>query len=66
MSAAVSIDYEQELRERLAEFRWDPLNAVRFGFPWGEGELANFKEPRIWQCEELDRLGAHLQNSETR
>jgi hypothetical protein len=57
---------EQELRERLAEFRWDPLGAVMYGFPWGEGELAAFKGPRIWQCEELDRLGAHLQNPETR
>lgn len=37
-----------------------------YGFPWGEGELANFKGPRIWQCEELDRLGAHLQNPATR
>jgi hypothetical protein len=58
--------YEQELRERLAEFRWDPLGAVMYGFPWGEGELAAFKGPRIWQCEELDRLGAHLRNPETR
>lgn len=57
---------EQELRERLAEFRHDPLGAVLYGFPWGEGELARFKEPRAWQCEELDRLGAHLQNPDTR
>lgn len=58
--------YEQELRERLAEFRHDPLGAVMYGFPWGEGELANFHGPRMWQCEELDRLGAHLRNPETR
>jgi hypothetical protein len=68
VSAALAnnLDYEQELRERLAEFRWDPLGAVLYGFPWGEGELANFKGPRIWQCEELERLGHHLQNPETR
>lgn len=67
MSAVASSPaVEQELRERLAEFRWDPLGAVMYGFPWGEGELANFKGPRIWQCEELDRLGAHLRNPETR
>jgi hypothetical protein len=59
-------DWEQDLRERLAEFRWDPLGAVMYGFPWGEGELSAFKGPRIWQCEELDRLGAHLQNPDTR
>jgi hypothetical protein len=63
---AVSYDVEQELRERLAEFRWDPLGAVMYGFPWGDGELAAFKGPRVWQCEELDRLGVHLQNPETR
>ncbi len=67
MSAlANSLDCEQELRERLAEFRWDPLGAVMYGFPWGENELSNFKGPRVWQCEELDLLGAHLQNPETR
>ena len=65
-AAATSVDYEQELRERLAEFRWDPLGAVLFGFAWGEGELQNFKGPRTWQCEELDRLGRHLQNPDTR
>lgn len=66
MMAAEQIDAQQELRERLAEFRHDPLGAVMYGFPWGEGELAAFKGPRIWQCEELDRLGAHLRDPETR
>lgn len=66
MSAAAQVDVEQELRERLAEFRWDPLGAVRYGFPWGEGELARYKEPRKWQCEELARLGAWLQDEATR
>jgi len=65
-ATANSLDYEQELRERLAEFRWDPLGAVMYGFPWGEGELANSKGPRVWQCEELDMLGEHLRNPETR
>lgn len=65
-TAAADVSYEQDLRDRLAEFRWDPLNAVRYGFAWGEGELAAYKEPRIWQCEELDRLGSHLRNPETR
>jgi hypothetical protein len=64
--ATINVNAEQELRDRLAEFRWDPLGAVMWGFPWGEGELAAFKGPRLWQCEELDRLGAHLQNPATR
>lgn len=68
MSAAVSFsyDFEQALADRLAEFHWDPLGAVLYGFPWGEGELVNFKGPRVWQCEELDRLGCWLRNPETR
>jgi hypothetical protein len=37
-----------------------------YGFPLGEGELAAYKGPRIWQCEELDRLGAWLRNPATR
>jgi hypothetical protein len=59
-------DPEQELRDRLAEFRWDPLGAVLYGFPWGEGELKHAAGPREWQCEELDRLGRWLRNPETR
>lgn len=65
-TVAPDVNYEQDLRDRLAEFRWDPLGAVRYGFPWGEGDLAAVKEPRKWQCEELDRLGAHLRNPDTR
>ncbi len=61
-----SSSHEQDLRDRLAEFRWDPLGAVLYGFPWGEGELAHVKGPRVWQSEELDRLGEHLRNPETR
>ena len=65
-AAALNLDCEQELRDRLAEFRWDPLGAVLYGFPWGEGELAKYAGPRKWQCEELELLGQHLQNPETR
>lgn len=66
MSTAAAIDLEQELADRLVSFRWDPLGAVLYGFPWGEGELKNYQGPRAWQCEELDLLGKHLQNPATR
>lgn len=59
-------ELELQLVERLLSFRHDPLGAVLYGFPWGKGPLANFKRPRKWQCEELDRLGEHLRNPETR
>lgn len=47
-------------------FVHDPLGAVLYGFPWGKGELVGYEGPRAWQREELERLGAHLQNPETR
>lgn len=65
MSAA-AVDYEQALTSRLCSFRHDPLGAVLYGFPWGQGELAKYPGPRKWQCEELDLLGQHLRNPETR
>lgn len=64
LSAAV--DPRQELADRLVSFRHDPLGAVLYGFPWGEGELAGYSGPRAWQREELDRIGRHFRNPETR
>lgn len=66
MSAPAVVDVEQDLADRLAEFRWDPLGAVLYGFPWGEGELSSIKGPRKWQEEELGLLGDHLQDPKTR
>ena len=59
-------DPHQELADRLAGFRHDPLGAVMYGFPWGEGELAGIAGPRKWQREELARIGAWLANPATR
>jgi hypothetical protein len=68
VSAAAPIDYEQELVERMLEFRHDPLGCVLFSFPWGEAnaELEHDPGPRSFQVRVLQQLGAHLQNSETR
>lgn len=65
MSAA-TVDYQQVVTERLHELRFDPLAAVKYGFPWGEGDLADSPEPWKWQAELLTDLGKHLQNPETR
>lgn len=54
------------LAEDLAGFTHDPLNAVRYGFPWGEGELEGIKGPRKWQCEVLEEIREHLENPATR
>ena len=49
----------------LAGYVNDPLSAVRYGFRWGHGELADSHGPRAWQAEVLRQIGAHLSNPET-
>ncbi len=62
------MDYEQQLVERMLEFKWDPLACVLFSFPWGEPgtELEHDPGPRKFQVRCLKELGAHLQNPATR
>jgi hypothetical protein len=53
------------MTERLLDFKHDPLGAVLYGFPWGEGELAASVGPRRWQREVLDYIGRWFSNSLT-
>jgi hypothetical protein len=46
-----------QLASELGALTLDPLNAVRFGFHWGEGELERI---RGWQAETLETVGIHL------
>lgn len=55
-----------ELAGDLASYTHDPLGAVLYGFPWGEGELALHEGPRAWQREILEAVGNHLSNPATR
>lgn len=50
----------------LGLFTHDPLKAVLYGFPWGEGELESAPGPREWQKRILQDIGEHLSNPETR
>jgi len=63
-----SVDYEQQLVERLYEMRHDPLACALYSFPWGEPgtELEHDPAPRRFQREVLEELGAHLANPATR
>lgn len=56
----------QMLAEDLAGYTYDPLGAVLYGFPWGEGDFEGIAGPRKWQCEVLDYVGQHFRNPETR
>lgn len=62
MANPARLDPEQRLRDAIALHRHDPLEFVRFAFPWGaEGtELANETGPREWQAEVLNRIGKAL------
>lgn len=57
---------QRELIADLAKYRHDPLGAVMYGFPWGEGELRSSRGPRKWQRQLLRDIGQHLSNPETR
>lgn len=57
---------QHALAEDLASFTHDPLGAVMYGLPWGEGELEHSAGPRTWQREILTQMGRHLSNPETR
>lgn len=53
---------QRQLHAEVAKFYGDPLNYVRFAFPWGVSgtALANYKEPRAWQCEFFEWLGGEI------
>ena len=57
---------QREMIADLMRYRYEPLRAIKYGFKWGEGELANETGPRAWQRRQLEELGAHLRNPETR
>jgi hypothetical protein len=46
-------DEEQELIDDIAAFELDPYGYVLYVYPWGEGELAEFTGPDVWQTNVL-------------
>lgn len=57
------VNEQHVIAEDLARFTHDPLRAVRYGFPWGEGELEGEAGPWKWQAELLDFIGRWTTNS---
>jgi hypothetical protein len=49
-----------DLAREVAQFRNDPLGFVVHCYPWGEGELRNFKGPDANQREFLESLGKEV------
>lgn len=56
---------EQKLFARILRFKYDPLGFVMYCFPWGKENtaLSEYKQPRIWQIEELNRIGENIRNN---
>ncbi len=52
--------------DEVLRYQHDPLGFVESIFPWGEGQLKEHAGPRQWQKDELDEIGQHLRNPETR
>ena len=64
-----NLEQAQEQRNMVADlmrYKHDPLRAVKYGFRWGQGELAYSAGPRKWQRQLLADIGEHLSNPETR
>jgi len=53
-------DLEQALASDIGEFHADPYRFVHYAYPWGEGDLKDYKGPYDWQSRILAQIGAHL------
>lgn len=53
---------EQELIEKLMEFKYDPEGFALYAYPWGQANtpLANLDGPRTWQRDLFRRVSDHL------
>ncbi len=58
-----SKEFNMELVKEVAKYRNDPLNFVRFAYPWGEGALTG-AFLMDWQRELLAYIGNELQRAE--
>lgn len=63
---AVQAQVESTIAEDLGAFTHDPLGAILYGFPWGEGQLEGLAGPRLWQREVYEYIGQWFQNPQTR
>src|SRR5271155_149941 len=66
MSALATVDLTEQVFEKVAATRRDPLAFAQQFYPWGEGELALSSGPRKWQAKILGTIRDHLQNPDKR
>ncbi|MDR2175484.1 MAG: terminase [Synergistaceae bacterium] len=51
-----AIDFDRELAADMGALSKDPLKWVRYAFPWGKGELADYPGPDTWQTDILSYI----------
>lgn len=51
-----------EIARDMGRFYDDPLGFVLYSFAWGEGELAGFDGPDVWQREQLEYIGHQVKD----
>lgn len=56
--------YAKETGSQQSKYSLDPYGWVLYVFPWGEGELAGFTGPDVWQRERLESIGEQLTSGE--
>ena len=50
-------EFDAQLASDIGAMFVDPLSFVRYAFPWGSGDLAEWEGPDQWQTEFLKDLG---------
>jgi hypothetical protein len=54
---------QDELIEKIASFRYDPLGFAKFAYDWNVGELEGYKGLCHWQEEAFDSIGKQLREN---
>lgn len=52
--------YDTMLMRDMADLADDPLEWVKYAYPWGQGELVGFDGPDTWQAEFLAEWGREI------
>lgn len=52
---------EADLINDIAGYELDPFGYVMYAYPWGDGELADYDGPDVWQAKVLVDIGDKLQ-----
>jgi hypothetical protein len=67
VSAAATLDLQQQILETLVSYKHDPLRFSLYAYPWKQpGDLVRFNGPYKWQTEVFMLIGKHLKNPATR